>query len=298
MDTRGPQILLSRTHPNFLISLFKTEVPEISEGIVDIKGAAREPGSRAKFAVASNDADIDPVGACVGMKGSRVQNVVQELRGEKIDIISWHVDAAKYVCNALAPAEISRVIIDEDNRGMEVIVPDESLSVAIGKRGQNVRLASKLTGWHLDVKSESKYSQDMKKGYDSLVAIPEMAVGLADALYESGFYSADELSRSSADDLMQVRGMTEEKALELIDAAQAYLEDKARSDLAEKEREARDEDVPVSDTSQSNGDSVEVAGTGNRADGNATENESSDEADEARRAIVTIDRGVNGSAEA
>ncbi|MGD8702976.1 MAG: transcription termination factor NusA, partial [Desulfosarcina sp.] len=147
-DTRGPQVVLSRTHPDLLINLFKTEVPEISEGIVEIKGAAREPGARAKFAVSSHDSDIDPVGACVGMKGSRVQNVVQELRGEKIDIITWHVDAAKYVCNALAPAEISRVIIDEENQAMEVIVPDEFLSVAIGKRGQNVRLASKLTGWH------------------------------------------------------------------------------------------------------------------------------------------------------
>lgn len=275
MDTRGPQILLTRTHPNFLISLFKTEVPEISEGIVDIKGAAREPGSRAKFAVASNDADIDPVGACVGMKGSRVQNVVQELRGEKIDIISWHLDAAKYVCNALAPAEISRVIIDEDNRGMEVIVPDESLSVAIGKRGQNVRLASKLTGWHLDVKSESKYSQDMKKGYDSLVAIPEMEVGLADALYETGFYSADELSRSSVDDLMQVRGMTEEKALELIDAAQAYLDEKDRLALIAEEPQTVDKDLSVSETSQTNSISDENTETGNQSGGKAVSNDAS-----------------------
>ncbi|PQP34092.1 transcription termination/antitermination protein NusA, partial [Desulfobacteraceae bacterium SEEP-SAG9] len=170
-DTRGPQIILSRTDPNFIINLFKTEVPEISEGIVNIMGAAREPGSRSKISVSTNDSDIDPVGACVGMKGSRVQNVVQELRGEKIDIIPWHTDTAKFVCNALAPAEISRVIIDEEDRSMEVIVPDEFLSVAIGKRGQNVRLASKLTGWYLDVKSESRYSQAMKDGYDSLVKL-------------------------------------------------------------------------------------------------------------------------------
>lgn len=227
LDTRGPQILLSRTHPNFLTSLFKTEVPEISEGVVNVMGAAREPGSRAKFAVASHDSDIDPVGACVGMKGSRVQNVVQELRGEKIDIISWHVDAAKYVCNALAPAEISRVIIDEEHKAMEVIVPDESLSVAIGKRGQNVRLASKLTGWHLDVKSESKYSQDMKKGYDSLVALPGIGVGLADLLYESGFYSAEELSHCAIQDLLQIRDMTEEKAKELIQAASRFMDEQA-----------------------------------------------------------------------
>jgi transcription termination/antitermination protein NusA len=237
LDTRGPQILLTRTHPNFLISLFKTEVPEITEGVVNVMGAAREPGSRAKFAVSSQDADIDPVGACVGMKGSRVQNVVQELRGEKIDIISWHVDAAKYVCNALAPAEISRVIIDEENRSMEVIVPDEALSVAIGKRGQNVRLASKLTGWHLDVMSESKYSQDMKKGYESLVALPGMDMGLADALYESGVYSAEELSRCSVEDLLHLRDMTEESVRDLIDAAQRYVKEEMQDANIDKTEE-------------------------------------------------------------
>ena len=222
-DTRGPQIVLSRTHPNFLINLFKMEVPEISEGIVDIKGAAREPGNRSKFAVSSNDSDIDPVGACVGMKGSRVQNVVQELRGEKIDIIPWHVDAAKFVCNALAPAEISRVIIDEENRLMEVIVPDEFLPVAIGKGGQNVRLASKLTGWHLDVKSETLYSQAMKDGYDSLVALPGVGISLADALYEKGFFSAEEISNASIEDLTRIRGIGEEKATKLIKAAKDSL---------------------------------------------------------------------------
>ncbi len=222
-DTRGPQIVLSRTHPNFLINLFKMEVPEISEGIVDIKGAAREPGNRSKFAVSSNDSDIDPVGACVGMKGSRVQNVVQELKGEKIDIIAWHVDAAKFVCNALAPAEISRVIIDEENRLMEVIVPDEFLPVAIGKGGQNVRLASKLTGWHLDVKSETLYSQAMKDGYDSLVALPGVGISLADALYEKGFFSAEEISNASIEDLTRIRGIGEEKATKLIKVAKDSL---------------------------------------------------------------------------
>ncbi len=233
-ETRGPQIVLSRTHPDFMVNLFKTEVPEISEGIVAIMGAAREPGVRAKIAVSSNDSDIDPVGACVGMKGSRVQNVVQELKGEKIDIIPWHVDPAKFVCNALAPAEISRVIIDEENKSMEVIVPDEFLSIAIGKRGQNVRLASKLTGWHLDVKSESRYSEDMQSGYDSLVAMEGMTVSLADALYESGLYSAEEVSRASVDDLMQIRGIDEETALQLIEAAERQLAVQA----AEAEREA------------------------------------------------------------
>jgi len=157
-EARGPQIILSRTHRGFLLSLFKTEVPEISEGIVEIRAAAREPGGRSKIAVSSNASDVDPVGACVGMKGSRVQSVVQELKGEKIDIIPWHIDPARFVCNALAPAEVSRVVIDEVSRAMEVIVPDEHLSIAIGRRGQNVRLACKLTGWNIDVKSESQYS--------------------------------------------------------------------------------------------------------------------------------------------
>jgi N utilization substance protein A len=229
-EARGPQIILSRTHPNFLIQLFRTEVPEISEGIVNIMGAAREPGVRAKFAVASNNSDIDPVGACVGMKGSRVQTVVQELRGEKIDIIPWHVDPAKYVCNALAPAEISRVIIDEANQSMEVIVPDEFLSIAIGKKGQNVRLASKLTGWHLDVKSETKYSKAMQSGYDSLVALPGVGISMADALYELGFYSAEEVSNASPEDLIQVRGIGEEKARKLIAAAQAAVQAAAETE--------------------------------------------------------------------
>jgi len=223
-DTRGPQIVLTRTHPDFLISLFKTEVPEISEGIVEIKGASREPGSRAKIAVSSHDSDIDPVGACVGMKGSRVQNVVQELRGEKIDIIPWHIDAAKFVCNALAPAEISRVIIDEENRSMEVIVPDEFLSVAIGKKGQNVRLASRLTGWHLDVTSETKYSQAMQTGYNSLVQLPGIGISVADALFEKGFLSAEELASASVADLTSIRGIGEEKATKLIESAKLTVQ--------------------------------------------------------------------------
>ena len=230
-DSRGPQIILSRTNPNFLINLFKTEVPEISEGIVSIMGAAREPGVRAKIAVSSNDSDIDPVGACVGMKGSRVQNVVQELKGEKIDIITWHVDAAKFVCNALAPAEIKRVIIDEDNRSMEVIVPDESLSIAIGKRGQNVRLASKLTGWSLDVQNESHYNEALKNGYESLVSLPGVGISLANSLIEKGFTSAREISNAAVSDLTQIKGIATEKAEKLIrsaiDAVSKRNEDKS-----------------------------------------------------------------------
>ncbi|MFO7709378.1 MAG: transcription termination factor NusA [Desulfobacterales bacterium] len=251
-ESRGPQVVLSRTHPSFVITLFRTEVPEISEGIVSIMGAAREPGVRAKIAVASNNSDIDPVGACVGMKGSRVQNVVQELRGEKIDIIPWHVDQAKFVCNALAPAEISRVIIDEDNKSMEVIVPDEFLSIAIGKKGQNVRLASKLTGWHLDVKSESSYNQAMQSGYNSLMALPGVSISLADALYEKGFYSADEIGKASVEDLLQVRGIDEEAARSLIVAGQAAAEAEANQP-AEPEDPAEDAETaegPADETEQ------------------------------------------------
>jgi transcription termination/antitermination protein NusA len=159
MSTKGPQIVLSRTHPGVVAALFHVEVPEISEGIVEIKGVAREPGSRAKIAVVSHDPDVDPVGACVGMRGSRVQNVVSELRGEKIDIISWTPDIARFACAALSPAEVSRVYVDEEEQALEIIVPDDQLSLAIGKKGQNVRLAAKLTGWSIDIKSESRAAE-------------------------------------------------------------------------------------------------------------------------------------------
>jgi len=155
-ETKGPQVILSRVHPEFLVKLFTLEVPEIYEGIVEIKGVAREPGSRTKIAVLSNDSQVDPVGACVGMKGSRVQSVVQELKGEKIDIVPYDEEIAKYVCNALAPAEISRVVVDESERSCEVVVPDDQLSLAIGRKGQNVRLAAQLLSWGIDITSESK----------------------------------------------------------------------------------------------------------------------------------------------
>jgi transcription termination/antitermination protein NusA len=159
MSPKGPQIILSRTHPGLVAALFYFEVPEIAEGIVEIKAVAREPGSRAKIAVVSYDPDVDPVGACVGMRGSRVQNVVSELRGEKIDIIPWTPDIARFSCAALAPSEVSRVYVDEDEQALEIIVPDDQLSLAIGKKGQNVRLAAKLTGWKIDIKSESRAAE-------------------------------------------------------------------------------------------------------------------------------------------
>ncbi|MBW2185237.1 MAG: transcription termination/antitermination protein NusA [Deltaproteobacteria bacterium] len=159
MSPKGPQIIMSRTHPSLVIELFKTEVPEIAEGIVEIIACSREPGSRAKIAVVSHDPDVDPVGACVGMRGSRVQNVVSELRGEKIDIIPWSHDMARFACSALAPADVSRVYVDNDGQAMEIVVPDDQLSLAIGKKGQNVRLAARLIGWKIDIKSETRAAE-------------------------------------------------------------------------------------------------------------------------------------------
>ena len=221
--SRGPQIILSRTHPNLLAILFENEVPEIAEGIVQIMQVAREPGARAKIAVTSKDPDVDPVGACVGMKGRRVQAVVQELRGEKIDIVPWDPDAAKFICNALAPAEITRVIVDEDNHSMEVVVQDDQLSLAIGKRGQNVRLASRLTGWRLDVVGETKYNEVLKDGYKSLMELNGVGEKLATQLYEIDLKSARDLSSATVNDLENISDLSEEDARELIRNAGQFV---------------------------------------------------------------------------
>ena len=245
--SRGPQIILSRTHPNFVSALFENEVPEIPEGIVQVMQVAREPGGRTKIAVASRDADVDPVGACVGMKGRRVQAVVQELRGEKIDIVTWHPDSAKFICNALAPAEIIRVIVDEDNRSMEVVVQDDQLSLAIGKRGQNVRLASRLSGWRLDVNSESNYNQTLKDGYKSLLELPGVGEKRATDLYEEGFRSSRDVAGATTADLVVVDGISEKGAAKLIESAiQNIHEEAARLD-AEKNTESEDTVLPDSE---------------------------------------------------
>jgi N utilization substance protein A len=237
--SRGPQIVLSRTHPNFVSALFENEVPEISEGIVEIRQVAREPGGRTKIAVASKDMDVDPVGACVGMKGSRVQAVVQELRGEKIDIVTWDPDPAKFICNALSPADIVRVIVDETNQSMEVVVPDDQLSLAIGKRGQNVRLASRLTGWRLDVVSETNYNQALKDGYKSLLDLKGVGPKRASDLYEEGFRSAEDVARATVEDLCTMDGMTEKRAEKLIEDAVQYITVAAQR--AEEEKEAQED---------------------------------------------------------
>ena len=253
-ESRGPQVVLSRTHPAFLINLFKTEVPEINEGVVNIIGAAREAGSRGKIAVSSNDPDIDPIGACVGVKGNRVQSVVQELKGEKIDIIPWHLDPAKFVCNALAPAEVSRVIIDEVNHSMEVVVPDEAQSIAIGRGGQNVRLASKLSGWNLDVKSLTAYDDSIKKGLDSLMGLPKMTKTLADVLFKEGFFSVEDLAKVSVEELVEVAGISDEDANEFIEQANQALNtvpnnDEMAEDDSPKDEESED-DVSEDDVSE------------------------------------------------
>ena len=233
-QTRGPQVILSRTHPQFLIALFEAEVPEISEGIVQVLGCAREPGSRAKFAVASRESDVDPVGACVGMRGSRVQSIVQELRGEKIDIIPWHPDAAKFATNALSPAQVSRIILNQVSQSMEVIVADDQLSLAIGKRGQNVRLASRLVGWKIDVKSESKYSRSLKEGYLSLLRIPGVGEITANLLHEGGYNSAREVAETSLEELIQATGLSEKKAEALIASAQEMVRGAAEEETGEE----------------------------------------------------------------
>src|SRR5450631_109095 len=217
-ESKGPQIILSRASVNLLTKLFEMEVPEIAEGIVVIEAAAREPGGRAKIAVSSRDADVDPVGACVGMKGSRVQAVVQELRGEKIDIVPWDEDPARFVCNALQPAEVSRVLLDDQNKAMEIIVPDDQLSLAIGRRGQNVRLAAQLTGWKLDINSESRVKELREFATRSLTAIglPEATVEL---LYAHGFRSAKDFANASQEVLLQMPGITAENVERYLGSA-------------------------------------------------------------------------------
>ncbi len=223
---REPQIVLSRTHPEFLIKLFELEVPEISDGIVQIMGVSREPGSRSKIAVSSSESDVDPVGACVGMRGSRVQAVVQELRGEKIDIVPWSPDPAKYIYNALAPAECSRVIVDDSNQSLEVIVPDDQLSLAIGRQGQNVRLAAKLMGWRIDVRSETRYQHYQDPDYYSLLEISVMTENIADKIYDLGVTSLELLAQADPDELSQKTNLSTELISSLVEEAKKLMEEK------------------------------------------------------------------------
>ncbi len=230
-EARGPQIILSRTDVGILVKLFEMEVPEIYEGIVRIVAAAREPGARSKIAVSSRDSDVDPVGACVGMKGSRVQAVVQELRGEKIDIVPWDRDPARFVCNAIAPAEVVRVVIDEGNSNMELVVPDAKLSLAIGRRGQNVRLASQLSGWRLDIVSESRFQQIEE---EAMAALSRLSTNeeLSRSLYRMGFRSLDEVVEASEGELASVPGVSAEDVAKLREDAGSAMEELRKERLA------------------------------------------------------------------
>jgi N utilization substance protein A len=225
--SKGPQIVLSRTHPGFLRALFEIEVPEISEGFIEIVNVAREPGNRSKISVRTLDKDIDPVGACVGMRGSRVQSVVQELKGEKIDIVPFSEDSVKYICSALSPAKVSKVFMYEDEKSMEVIVPDDQLSLAIGKSGQNVRLAVRLTGWKIDVKNESMLQKQAEESPKALMKVPDLDEAEAELLFKEGYKSVSALSSADPEALKAIPGMDAEKVQGIIERAALFMEKEA-----------------------------------------------------------------------
>lgn len=239
-EQRGPQIFLSRTHPQFMVKLFTMEVPEIYDGIIQIKSVARDPGSRAKIAVVSNDSSIDPVGACVGMRGSRVQAVVGELQGEKIDIIPWSQDPASFIVNALQPAEVAKVVLDEDAERIEVVVPDEQLSLAIGRRGQNVRLASQLTGWDIDILTEQEESERRQKEFTERTNLFMDALDVDEmvgqVLASEGFAAVEELAYVDLDEISSIDGFDEETATEIQTRAREFL-DKLEAEMDAKRKE-------------------------------------------------------------
>ncbi len=244
-EPRGPQIFLSRTHPQFMAKLFAQEVPEIYDGIIEIKAVARDPGSRAKIAVISRDSGIDPVGACVGMRGSRVQAVVGELQGEKIDIIPWSPDPATFVVNALAPAEVAKVVMDEEQRRVEVVVPDDQLSLAIGRRGQNVRLGSQLTGWDIDILTEAeeleRRTEEFRSRSKMFIDALDIDEVIAQLLVTEGFASLEEVAYVAVKDLADIEGFDPEIAAELQERARAALDRRDR-EYEERRRELGVED--------------------------------------------------------
>ncbi len=237
-EQRGPQIFLSRTHPQFMAKLFAQEVPEIYDGVIEVKAVARDPGSRAKIAVHSRDSAIDPVGACVGMRGSRVQAVVAELQGEKIDIIPWSPDAATFIVNALQPAEVAKVVLDEDARRIEVVVPDDQLSLAIGRRGQNVRLASQLTGWDIDILTEQEESERRQKEFAERTTLFVDALNVDEMvgqlLAAEGFGSVEEVAFVDLSEVAGIEGFDEETAQEIQDRAREYLDEIERQQDEER----------------------------------------------------------------
>jgi len=288
---KGPQIVLSRSHPELVARLFEMEVPEIYEGIVEIKGAVREAGDRTKIAVASKDSAVDPVGACVGMKGSRVQAVVRELRGEKIDIIPWTEDQRVFISKALSPAQVEKVAIDEEERSALVIVSDQQLSLAIGKKGQNVRLAARLTGWKIDIYSESEYESmehgDRERDIEEAIAresrlleeqqarmsiedIPGMEPDVAEALREAGIDDISKLAGLTVEGLIEFEGVDEESAKNILDGVKAKLE-AANETVAESAEEQADEEAAVADDAAEEGpeEAPEEAGDEAAADADA-----------------------------
>jgi len=236
LTPKGPRIILSRSCPEYLIALFTNEVPEIREGLVTIKAAARDPGVRAKIGVVSKDSDVDPVGACVGVRGSRVQNVVQELKGERVDIIPWDEDITRFICNALSQAEVQKVIIDEDNHQIEVIVADAKLALAIGKRGQNVRLASQLTGWKIDVTGETAMAKKTAEAKHQLMMVAGVSDTLAMALFQSGINGLADLASADHVYISEVPGFDEAKAKEMIAKAAELISGGALKRIAEEAR--------------------------------------------------------------
>ncbi|MGC8900676.1 MAG: transcription termination factor NusA [bacterium] len=229
MTNKGPKIVLSRTNNQFLVKLFSLEVPEIAEGIVEVKAVAREPGVKAKIAVYSKDKDVDAVGACVGMRGARVQNIVQELSGEKIDIIPWSEDHAKYIISALAPAKITEVSVDEAEKYIEVIVPDDQLSLAIGRKGINVRLAAQLSGWKIDIKSETNIKEIKEKAKEAFSGFNAITVKIAELLYGYGIKSIKELADAQIDALTKIPGFDENTAKQLKERALEALKNSGNS---------------------------------------------------------------------
>lgn len=249
-----PRLILSRAHVSFVTRLFEAEVPEISENIVEIKAISRDPGGRTKIAVASNDSDVDAVGACVGMRGSRVQSIIQELRGEKVDIVPWSEDPARYVCNALSPAVVNKVVIDENSRSMEVIVDDDQLSLAIGRKGQNVRLASQLTEWKIDIKTESRVKQEQQEVLSLLTSLPSVSEVTASLLYNDGFYSLEHIAFCEPDVLMKVGSLDEDEVSTLQKAARVALMEKLEEMPVESDSEAVSDGEEVKTSSPADGE--------------------------------------------
>ncbi len=306
---RGPQLVLSRAHKDFVRKLFETEVPEISEQVVEIKALSRDPGGRTKIAVTSIDPDVDPVGACVGMRGSRVQNVIQELKGEKIDIIPWSPDPARFAINALSPARVSKVIIDDNNKSMEIVVDDDQLSLAIGRKGQNVRLASQLTEWRIDIKTDSQVKREQQDVVSLLITLPSIKEVTANILYTEGFHTLEDIAFSDPEALMKAAGLSdEEEVTNLQTAARIALKDKLEQMSFEEETQEQAEvpetaetaDTTETDETTETAEPAQVAETTETAESKETSEvaEATELAETAEVAEITETAESNESTEA